>query len=128
MVMVGNGNGSNGRLIDTFLSLSMFHFLGIPDPPKIVKVAKTMETAIITWKLGSDNGARITTITIEYKNISSRKWVSIQHSQTSLAKFTLTALEPDEAYDFRMRATNAIGNGGWSLVYTASTHDPSKSI
>lgn len=84
---------------------------GIPEasstPPEIMDVTKS--SADLAWiKPKDDGGSPINGYFIEYKEVSSDKWVRHETRVTS-TMYTLSGLTTDAEYQFRVIAVNNIG-------------------
>lgn len=90
---------------------SAVNILGVPEasgtPPEIMDVTKS--SAALAWtKPKDDGGSRITGYFIEYKEVSSDKWIRHETKITS-TMYTLSQLTTDAEYQFRVIAVNDIG-------------------
>lgn len=84
---------------------------GVPEasstPPEIMDVTK--DSASLAWtKPKDDGGSKITGYFLEYKEVSSDKWVRHETLVTSIM-YTITGLITDAEYQFRVIAVNDIG-------------------
>ena len=90
-----------------------FKLKGVPEasstPPEVMDVTKN--SAALAWtKPKDDGGSLITGYFIEYKEVSSDKWVRHETKVTS-TMYTLSGLTTDAEYQFRVIAVNDIGEG-----------------
>lgn len=87
------------------------HKTGVPEasstPPEIMDVTKS--SADLAWsKPKDDGGSQIIGYFIEYKEVSSDKWVRHETRVTS-TMYTLSGLTAEAEYQFRVIAVNDIG-------------------
>lgn len=69
----------------------------------------TKSSAALAWtKPKDDGGSRITGYFIEYKEVSSDKWIRHEKNITS-TMYTLSGLTTDAEYQFRVIVVNEIG-------------------
>ena len=97
----------------------------MPDAPVIDKPRITIDVDRIHlfWTIGDDGGKPVTSVTIKYKNSSSENdWTKMKMSQ-SLLEYTVMHLEPGIFYDFKVLASNEIGDSEYSSVVTLATQD-----
>ena len=70
------------------------------------------------WKAPEDGGSAITGYDVEYRTSPSGTWTDASDSGTDTTH-TKSGLTDGTAYDFRVRAVNAEGDGPWSDIATA---------
>lgn len=85
--------------------------IGVPEassaPPEIMDVTKS--SANLAWsKPKDDGGSQIIGYFIEYKDVSSEKWVR-HETRVNSTMYTLSGLTTDAEYQFRVIAVNDIG-------------------
>ena len=80
----------------------------------------TYELKVI-WYEPDDTGDGVTGYDVEYKKSTDVSFTDNAHSGTT-ASDTITRLEDDTSYQVRVRATNSVGNGPWSLSGVGSTN------
>ncbi len=93
-----------------------------PDVIADLSATSTSATAIaLTWTAPADNGAVITSYTIERKE-GTGSYVALSGGPgASETSYTDTGLTPNTAYTYRLRAWNSAGAGGWSNEASAMT-------
>jgi hypothetical protein len=74
----------------------------------------------LTWSAPSGNGSAITDYVIEYKTSAGSVWGVFADSASATTGVTVTGLTNATAYDFRVKAVNAIGTGAASNVASAT--------
>lgn len=73
------------------------------------------DSVSLTW-----NADEVATLyTVEYKESASPTW--LEFSSTTSAFATVTGLDAETSYDFRVHASNAAGDGPVSATYTVTT-------
>ena len=94
----------------------------VPGAPTGLGATANGQTRInLTWTAPGDGGSAITRYRLERKTASGSYSVvssSIAANATSYADSSLSA---GTAYTYRIRAVNAVGNGGWSNEASATT-------
>ncbi|XP_043286606.1 titin homolog isoform X2 [Venturia canescens] len=85
---------------------------GVPDPPAGTPCVQSITRsgkAIVTWRSPSyDGGCAVTGYSVEMKRSEEPCWIAIAEARHSLSH-TVTGLEPENSYSFRVRAENAHG-------------------
>jgi len=85
-----------------------------PGQPQVDEI--TAENASITWAPPDhDGGAPITNYVVEYRKVGDTKW-SHSNPDTVVPEtaFTVSALQPEVDYEFRVAAQNKAGVGPYS--------------
>ena len=77
--------------------------------------------AVITWKFGDDGGLELTALKLQYKKDSQSNWQEIQIKPPNKVKYTITDLQPNTNYKFRILATNSLGTSPPSSIYHTKT-------
>jgi hypothetical protein len=93
-------------------------------PERIVSMSVTDSSdnsLSVGWPYPDDKGFPITDYTIEYKLTTSPTWITINDGVTTSRRYTLTGLDSETEYNFRVRAFNGTNFGAWSPVLTAET-------
>uniref|UniRef100_A0A0K0CTJ0 non-specific serine/threonine protein kinase n=1 Tax=Angiostrongylus cantonensis TaxID=6313 RepID=A0A0K0CTJ0_ANGCA len=87
-----------------------------PSAPGQPEAIETSEEAIVLqWKRPlSDGGAPIQGYVIEKREVGTKEWTKAAFGLIPETKHRVTGLTPKKAYEFRVCATNAAGNGDWS--------------
>lgn len=71
----------------------------------------TKNTVTLSWeKPNYDGGSPITGYIIEKKEGSSSRWFKANLTNVTDTRFTVTGLNQDETYEFRVMARNAVGS------------------
>lgn len=78
----------------------------------------------IYWSLKEETGAPVESITIEYRETLSAKngWTRYAINKP-IRTYTVSNLVKGTRYEFRIRASNQIGNGEYSKSVQISTRD-----
>ncbi len=75
----------------------------------------------VIWYAPEDTGDGVDGYDVEYKKTTSASFTDNSHSGTN-TNDTITELDVDTSYQVRVRATNAAGDGPWSLSSVGSTN------
>lgn len=84
-------------------------------------VEATNESIRVGWPYPDDNGFAITDYIIQYRVNGDTTWITINDGVSTSRRYTLTGLDAEEEYDFRVRAFNGTNFGAWSPTLTAET-------
>lgn len=76
----------------------------------------------ITWTAPSNGGSAITAYVVQ--RYSGGKWRTVQTVTSSIRTVTISGLTNGTSYRFRVLARNAVGNGAWSAVVSATPKKP----
>ena len=95
-----------------------------PSAPSTPEAESGHQKLRLNWDAPSDNGSVITGYDVEYRKRNSDNtwpatWTSHAHADTSTTA-TIDSLTNGSSYQMRVRATNAIGDSGWSSTVTAN--------
>ncbi|CAH8611737.1 unnamed protein product [Heterobilharzia americana] len=106
--MVGEYSQSSHR-ISTQLPFSV---PGKPSKPEIKNITET--TIGLAWKAPYDDGGdSVKKYIVQYKTTSATEWKTASEMPTDL-ELTVSHLQSDEQYEFRVAAINSAGQGPWS--------------
>lgn len=88
------------------------HCPGVAEPPLNLHITDiTKNTVSLSWeKPNYDGGSPITGYIIEKKEGSSSRWFKANLTKITDTRFTVTGLNQDETYEFRVMARNAVGS------------------
>ncbi len=96
----------------------------VPDVITDLAATATSSTAIVlSWTAPDDNGAAITSYTLQRKSGTGNYTDVSMAIAGSATGYTDTGLTPATMYTYRMTAFNAVGNTGWSNQPSATTPD-----
>ena len=77
----------------------------------------------LDWLAPANNGAAITQYTYQWKS-GSQAYITGRQGTATVTNATVTGLTNGTDYDFRVRATNSVGNGPWSNEDSATPAAP----
>lgn len=106
-----------GEVEDYTLNVKADIVLPCDAPQALSVVATSLTDIMIDWQAAGSNE---TGYDVNYRAAGTSSWTSVSVSQTS---YTLSGLQPDEDYEFRVRANCSSNNSAYSAVLSAST-DP----
>lgn len=92
-----------------------------PQSPKIVDVETSVSKATVRWKFGDDGGLELISLALQYKEVSETEWQEIQIKPPDRDKYTITDLESNTNYGFRILATNILGSSPPSATFLSKT-------
>ena len=96
-----------------------------PTAPAIPMVASSNGVNTITWVAPASNGSAITGYTVEYDKQTSGSfsgtWNSACTGGASDTSCEHTGLTKDDVYKYRVKATNGVGDSGWSNDSSSQT-------
>ncbi|XP_020894216.1 fibroblast growth factor receptor 4 isoform X2 [Exaiptasia diaphana] len=99
-----------------------------PQSPRILSVKTSPTTAEVTWEFSYDGGVKLLSLTLQYKISSKQKWNSIQITPAEATTYTITDLQSDTNYNYRILASNSIGSSPYSSIYMAKTMQKEASV
>ena len=92
----------------------------VPDAPSAPTVTALSETEFrVTWTEPDDNGEAITSYDLRYRESGTSAWTDV--TDRTSRTYDITGLSAGESYEVQVRATNSVGDSGWSSSTTAST-------
>ena len=103
-------------------------FVAKPEAPSIISVMPYSSRAVVRWKFADNGGLPLVSLTLEYRVNTDKKWQSLQLTPADRKQYTITELEPDTNYQFRIRAENKLGRSEASVAYIAQTSKPGRLI
>ena len=92
-----------------------------PDAPSAPTLTAGETWIEASWTAPDDNGSAITGYDIHYRETGGN-WQDANHTGTGTTK-RIEGLSPDTAYQVRVRASNAEGEGDWSPAASARTEE-----
>ncbi|MDE0693936.1 MAG: fibronectin type III domain-containing protein [Gammaproteobacteria bacterium] len=90
-----------------------------PDAPSAPTLTVGETWVEASWAAPADNGAAITGYDVEYRETGGN-WTDASHTGTGTTR-RITGLVADTAYEVRVRASNAEGEGDWSPAASGRT-------
>ena len=82
---------------------------------------KTTYDLKVVWYAPDDKGDEVTGYDVQYKKTTAASFTDFDHDGTDTSA-NIGDLDADTSYQVRVRATNSVGNGPWSLSSTGSTN------
>jgi subtilisin family serine protease len=73
----------------------------------------------LSWVAPADNGAAVTDYVIQ-RSINGTTWTTLTDGSSAATTLTVTGLANGTAYQFRIAAVNAVGQGAWSSPVAAT--------
>ena len=96
----------------------------VPSPPDIENILEIKEDSVrIIWSCKECNGAAVRQYELQWRHVGSINWQTASSTLkgTDCRKKNLL---PDRKYEFRVRAMNRVGWGGWTMGWAATGPDP----
>ncbi|XP_073826818.1 miles to go [Musca autumnalis] len=90
-----------------------------PSPPQIKDFEFTSNEATLRWSAPENNGSPIINYTIEYNSAPSN--VTTITTPDDKTEYTVSNLQPETSYKFKVQAINAIGSGPYSAYAKLTT-------
>lgn len=84
-------------------------------------ITATDDSLKVGWPYPDDNGFPITDYIIQYRLDGATTWITISDGVSTDRRYTLTGLDSEEDYEFRVRAYNGTNYGPWSPTLDAET-------
>ena len=123
-VTVKDSMGNNDTEEVTITVTDVLEAPGALAPPTVVSTDvdddDTFDLKVI-WYAPDDGGNGVTGYAVEYKKTTEATFGSANAAITNTTA-TITGLEADTSYQVRVRATNGVGAGPWSLSSVGSTN------
>ena len=95
----------------------------VPDAPATPTLTAGGRQLQVTWDAPDDGGDAITGYGIQYRQQAAASWTAWPHSGVGRTA-TITGLANGSTYEVQVRATNGIGNSGWSPTATVALPFP----
>ena len=92
-----------------------------PAAPTVAAVTGSSTSLAVSWIAPADGGSAITTYDVQYRPGTSGNF-EIWSARVTGTSFTLTGLAANSPYQVQVRATNAIGDSGWSASGSGTTN------
>lgn len=83
-----------------------------PEPPANVRITEVTKNSVsLAWQRPPyDGGSKITGYSVERREAPSGRWVKANFTNIIEMGFTVSGLNQDESYEFRVYAKNAVGS------------------
>lgn len=87
------------------------HF-DVSEPPANVRISEVTKNSVsLSWQRPPyDGGSKITGYSVERRDGSNGRWVKANFTNIIELGFTVSGLNQDESYEFRVYAKNAVGS------------------
>lgn len=107
--------------LDALFALGEASGMGVPSAPGLLDLAESDATMALTWSVPvSDGGVGITDYVVEYRKSSASSWSVFADPVSASLTSTVTGLENEVEYQFRVAAVNGVGRGPFSGVLAAT--------
>ena len=93
---------------------------GVPAPPSVSATAESTTSLDVTWTAPLNTGPAITSYDLQYREGASGNFTDGPQNVTGTSA-AIGSLMPNTSYEVQVRATNADGDGDWSLSGTGQT-------
>ena len=90
-----------------------------PDTPTLSVTVRSATSLLASWSEPDDNGETITGYDLQYRETDTSDWTQV--SDQTGTSYTITGLSLETEYEVQVRATNSVGDSGWSSSETATT-------
>ena len=90
-----------------------------PDTPTLTVTVRSATSLLASWSEPDDNGETITGYDLQYRETGTSDWTQV--SDQTGTSYTITGLSLETEYEVQVRATNSVGDSGWSSSETATT-------
>ena len=120
-VLGNDSTSANSVPVQVAFNFSYGQTLPTPALPRAPRdVATSNATALsvdLSWSAPvSDGGLAITDYKVEYRQSTDVSWLEFSHAVSASTTITVTGLNPDSDYEFRVSAVNSAGTGPWREV------------
>ena len=105
-------SGINALGTGPFSATAATHAGGVPDAPVLTLTALASNIIQLDWTTPADNGFGITTYQVEKSSDGGTTWVAL--TSINANTFQDTGLTTSTSYQYKVLATNAIGNSAFS--------------
>lgn len=92
-----------------------------PSAPQIKDYEFTSNEATLRWSMPECNGSPIINYTIEYNSTVPSSTANSIVTEDGKTEYTVSNLQPETSYKFKVQATNAIGSGPFSSYAKLTT-------
>lgn len=84
----------------------------VTEPPANVRISEVTKNSVsLAWQRPPyDGGSKITGYSVERREAPSGRWVKANFTNIIELGFTVSGLNQDESYEFRVYAKNAVGS------------------
>ena len=94
-----------------------------PAAPTVAAVTGSSTSLAVSWIAPADGGSAITTYDVQYRQGTSGDFAN-GPQDVGVTSATITELFEDTLYEVQVRATNTVGDSGWSASGSGTTNDP----
>ena len=120
IVKADDGNGGTATVTVTIAVTDVDEPPGRPAAPSVSATAGSNTSLDVRWAPPSNTGPVITSYDLQYRQGTSGNFTDGPQDVTG-ASAAIGSLAPNTSYQVQVRATNAEGNGDWSLSGTGQT-------
>ena len=120
IVKADDGNGGTATVTVTIAVTDVDEPPGRPEAPSVSATAGSNTSLDVRWAPPSNTGPVITSYDLQYRQGTSGNFTDGPQDVTG-ASAAIGSLAPNTSYQVQVRATNAEGNGDWSLSGTGQT-------
>ena len=120
IVKADDGNGGTATVTVTIAVTDVDEPPGRPEAPSVSGTAGSNTSLDVRWAPPSNTGPVITSYDLQYRQGTSGNFTDGPQDVTG-ASAAIGSLAPNTSYQVQVRATNAEGNGDWSLSGTGQT-------
>ena len=120
VVKADDGNGGTDTVTVTITVTDVDEPPGRPAAPTVSATAGSTTSLDVTWTAPTNTGPAIASYDLQYRAGTSGNFTNGPQDETGTSA-AIGSLAADTSYEVQMRATNAEGDGDWSVAGTGRT-------
>ena len=124
IVKADDGNGGTDTVTVTIAVTDVDEPPGQPAAPTVSATAESTTSLDVTWTAPTNTGPAIASYDVQYRAGTSGNFTDGPQNVTGTSA-AIGSLAADTSYEVQVRATNAEGDGDWSVAGTGRTTDAS---
>ena len=127
IVKADDGNGGADAITVTITVTDVDEPPGIPAAPTVTATAGSNTSLDVSWTAPANTGPAIASYDLQYRQGDSGNFTDGPQDVTGTSA-AIGSLAADTSYEVQVRATNAEGDGEWSLAGTGQTNNSAGAI
>ena len=121
VVKADDGNGGTDTVTVTITVTDVDEPPGRPAAPTVSATAGSTTSLDVTWTAPTNTGPAIASYDLQYRAGTSGNFTNGPQNVTGTSAAAIGSLAADTSYEVQVRATNAEGDGDWSVAGTGRT-------
>lgn len=102
------------------VSIASLNTISEPSAVTSLSAARDGNSARLNWTAPANGGSAITDYEVAFQSEGAAAWTTVAHATSTSTTIQIPAIDGNGAYNFRVRALNAVGPSAWATASIAA--------